>query len=306
MNSGYSLVIPVFNSEKTLESLCTRAGNVLNSITENYEIILINDGSSDNSSIIMQEIKKNNPNIKIINLMRNFGQHNALLCGMRNAKYEFTITMDDDLQHPPEEIPKLIKKLDEGFDVIYGYPKKQNHGFYRNLASTLTKIILKTSMGIKSARYVSPFRVFKTNLCDAFKDYKGAFISIDVLLSWGTNSFSSILIRHDSRILGKTNYTLKKLLNHAFNMLTGFTIIPLQIASLIGFSFAVFGFIILSYVIIRFFLYGSPVPGFPFIASIISIFSGAQLLAIGIIGEYIARIHSRVMDRPQYTIKDHK
>ena len=159
-------------------------------------------------------------------------------------------------------------------------------------------------MGVKTARYVSPFRLFKTDLCRAFEDYKGPFVSIDVLLSWGTYSFSSILINHDLRSVGKTNYTLKKLLNHAFNMLTGFTIIPLQIASLIGFTFSIFGFMILFYVVFRYFLYGSPVPGFPFIASIISIFSGAQLLAIGIIGEYIARIHSRVMDKPQYTIKD--
>ena len=303
---GYSLIVPVYNSESTLEPLCKRLVIVLESITENYEIILINDGSSDGSSIILEKINKINSNFKIINLMRNYGQHNALLCGMRIATYNMTITIDDDLQYQPEEIPKLIEKLNEGYDVVYGYPKKLNHGIYRNIASTLTKIILKTSMGVQTARYVSPFRLFKTDLRRAFEDYKGAFVSIDVLLSWGTNSFSSILINHDFRSVGKTNYTLKKLLNHAFNMLTGFTIIPLQIASLIGFTFSMFGFIILSYVVIRFFLFGSPVPGFPFIASIISIFSGAQLLAIGIIGEYIARIHSRVMDKPQYKIKNYR
>jgi len=303
---GYSIIIPVYNSESTLEPLCERLVMVLENITEAYEIILINDGSLDRSSIIMEKINKINSNFRIINLMRNYGQHNALLCGMRIAKYNMTITIDDDLQYQPEEIPKLIEKLNEGYDVVYGYPKKLNHGIYRNIASILTKIILKTSMGVQTARYVSPFRLFKTDLCRAFEDYKGSFVSVDVLLSWGTNSFSSILINHDLRSVGKTNYTLKKLLNHAFNMLTGFTIIPLQIASLIGFTFSIFGFMILFYVVLRYFLYGSPVPGFPFIASIISIFSGAQLLAIGIIGEYIARIHSRVMDKPQYTIKDSK
>ena len=191
---GYSLIIPVYNSESTLEPLCKRLVKVLEDITENYEIILINDGSSDRSSIIMEKINKINSNFKIINLMRNYGQHNALLCGMRIANYNMTITIDDDLQYHPEEIPKLIEKLNEGYDVVYGYPKKLNHGFYRNIASMLTKIILKTSMGVQTARYVSSFRLFKTDLCRAFGDYKGPFVSIDVLLSWGTNSFSSIVV----------------------------------------------------------------------------------------------------------------
>jgi undecaprenyl-phosphate 4-deoxy-4-formamido-L-arabinose transferase len=166
-----------------------------------------------------------------------------------------------------------------------------------------TKIALKTTMGISMARHVSAFRVFRTELRDSFSDYKGSFISIDVLLSWGTDSFSAIPVNHDQRAEGKSNYTVRKLINHALNMITGFSVLPLQIASIMGFVLALFGLLVLIYVVGRFLLQGSPVPGFSFIASIIAIFSGAQLLAIGIIGEYLARIHFRMMDKPQYSIR---
>jgi undecaprenyl-phosphate 4-deoxy-4-formamido-L-arabinose transferase len=268
-----------------------------------YEIIFINDASMDKSWDIINALSKKDENIKYINLNKNFGQHNALLCGIRHAKYDFIVTMDDDLQNPPEEIPKLLEKLDQGNDVVYGYPKNEQHGMFRNLASILTKIALKTTMGISTARHVSAFRAFRTELRNAFSNYKGAFVSIDVLLSWGSNSFSAIPVNHEKRAEGKSNYTFRKLIKHALNMITGFSVLPLQIASIMGFVLALFGLLVIIYVLGRFLFQGSPVPGFPFIASIIAIFSGAQLLAIGIIGEYLARIHFRAMDKPQYVIK---
>ncbi len=196
-----------------------------------------------------------------------------------------------------------MEKLDQGYDVVYGYPKNEQHGLFRNIASMFTKMALKTTMGVSIARHVSAFRVFRTELRDSFSDYKGSFISIDVLLSWGTNSFSAIPVNHEKRTEGQSNYTFRKLIKHALNMITGFSVLPLQIASIMGFVLALFGLLVIIYVLGRFLLQGSPVPGFPFIASIIAIFSGAQLLAIGIIGEYLARIHFRMMDKPQYRIK---
>jgi undecaprenyl-phosphate 4-deoxy-4-formamido-L-arabinose transferase len=268
-----------------------------------WEIILVNDGSTDESWSRIKRLSDNCDQLIGINLRRNFGQHNALLCGIRQAKYEFIITLDDDLQNPPEEIPKLLEKLDQGYDVVYGYPKIEKHGFFRNIASMFTKMALKTTMGISIARHVGAFRAFRTELRDSFSDYKGSFISIDVLLSWGTNSFSAIPVNHEQRAEGNSNYTVRKLINHALNMITGFSVLPLQIASIMGFVLAIFGLLVLIYVVGRFLLQGSPVPGFPFMASIIAIFSGAQLLAIGIIGEYLARIHFRTMNKPQYLIK---
>ena len=301
-----SAVVPVFNSEKTLQELYSRLTKSLITHCSDYEIIFINDASQDNSSNAIHSIAENDENVKCIDFNKNYGQHNALLCGIRQAKYEFIVTLDDDLQNPPEEIPILLEKLDQGYDVVYGYPKNEQHGLFRNLASMLTKMALKTTMGISVARHVSAFRVFRTELRDSFSDYKGSFISIDVLLSWGTNSFSAIPVNHEKRVKGKSNYTFRKLVRHAANMVTGFSVLPLQIASIIGFILAIFGLFVLLYVAGRFLLEGSPVPGFPFIASIIAIFSGAQLLAIGIIGEYLARIHFRTMNKPQYVIKYQK
>ena len=301
-----SVIIPVYNSADTIVPLYRRIVSVLTGLVVDYEIIFINDASMDKSLDIIYSLSKNDENVKCIDFNKNYGQHNALLCGIRQANCDLIVTLDDDLQNPPEEIPSLLEKLDQGFDVVYGYPTIEKHGIFRNWASVITKMALKTTMGVENAGNVSAFRVFRTELRDSFSDYKGSFISIDVLLSWGTNSFSALPVNHEQRVEGKSNYTVRKLINHALNMITGFSVLPLQIASIMGFVLAFFGLLVFIYVVSRFLLQGSPVPGFPFIASIIAIFSGAQLLAIGIIGEYLARIHFRTMNKPQYFIRQKK
>ncbi len=249
------------------------------------------------------EISKRDKRVRGIQLARNFGQHNALLCGIRAARGEVIVTLDDDLQHPPEEIPKLLNKLAEGYDVVYGTPMTEQHGFWRDIASQVMKLALQSAMGAKIARNVSAFRAFHTRLRDAFANYQSPFVSIDVLLTWATTSFAAIPVQHDPRWSGETNYTFRKLVAHALNMMTGFSTLPLQFASLIGFAFTLFGLVVLTYVIGRFLIHGSSVPGFPFLASVIAIFSGAQLFALGIIGEYLARMHFRAMEKPPYVIR---
>jgi undecaprenyl-phosphate 4-deoxy-4-formamido-L-arabinose transferase len=219
------------------------------------------------------------------------------------AKNEIIVTIDDDLQHPPEEIPKLLDKLAEGYDVVYGTPQKEQHGLWRDLASLVTKMALQSAMGAKTARKASAFRVFRTNARDAFANYQSPFVSIDVLLTWGTTHFAAIPVQHDPRQVGKSNYTFRKLIAHALNMITGFSTLPLQFASMIGFLFTIFGLVVLAYVLGRYLVDGGSVPGFAFLASIIAIFSGAQLFALGIIGEYLARMHQRTMERPVYVVQ---
>jgi len=234
--------------------------------------------------------------------MRNYGQHNALLCGIRAARHEVIATMDDDLQHPPEELPKLLLYLNRGFDVVYGAPEHQQHGFLRNIASTVTKWALQGSMGADSARMVSAFRVFQDHLRQAFQDYHSPFVSIDVLLTWGTKRFAAVVVKHDPRLTGVSHYTVRKLIVHAMNMVTGFSTVPLQIASLLGFVCTLFGLGILIYVLGSYIIRGTQFPGFTFMASMVAIFSGAQLFTLGIIGEYLARMHFRMMERPTYAI----
>ena len=276
---------------------------VLKRTARSYELILVNDDSPDRSWDVICQLARQYSWVLPINLMRNFGQHNALLCGIRAARYDVIVTMDDDLQHPPEEIPKLVALLADGYDVVYGTPEHERHGSVRNLASVVTKIALQNAMGAEIARRVTAFRVFRTEVARAFANYEGSFVSIDVLLTWGTSRFAARSVHHDPRKQGTSGYTFHKLLTHAINMMTGFTTLPLQLASLMGFGFTLFGIFILGYVLFRYFFQGSPVPGFPFLASIVAIFSGAQLFALGIIGEYLARMHFRTMQKPPYVVR---
>ncbi|HTC55102.1 MAG TPA: glycosyltransferase family 2 protein [Candidatus Sulfotelmatobacter sp.] len=303
MLAGLSVVVPVYRSEAILPELVRRLEGTLPAIASSYELVLVNDSSPDGSWNVICQLAQHYRWIHAINLMRNYGQHNALLCGIRAAQYGIIVTIDDDLQHPPEEIPKLLQILEQGFDVVYGRPAQEQHGLLRDLASLTTKLALQNMMGAEIARQVSAFRVFRAEVANAFRHYDGSFVSIDVLLTWGTNRFAASPVRHEPRAKGASGYTFRKLLIHAMNMVTGFSTMPLQIASLVGFAFTLFGFAVLCYVLIRYFLQGTPVPGFPFLASIIALFSGAQLFALGIMGEYLARMHFRSMQKPPYVVR---
>jgi glycosyltransferase involved in cell wall biosynthesis len=302
--SGISVVVPVYNGAATLDDLVCRLTRVLDDGEEPYEIILVNDGSRDTSWHRVVELSRVYGHLRGFNLTRNYGQHNALLAGIREARFGTIVTLDDDLQHPPEEIPNLVLKLREGFDVVYGTPIKEQHGLWRDMASRLTKLALQSAMGAETARKVSAFRVFRVHVREAFADYRSPFVSIDVLLTWGTTSFAAIPVKHNPRALEKSNYTVRKLATHALNMMTGFSTFPLQLASLIGFAFTLLGLLALVYVIVRYVIQGGSVPGFPFLASAIAIFSGAQLFALGILGEYLARMHLRIMEKPAYTVRE--
>lgn len=297
-----TVVIAVYNAEASLPELCRRLSEVLPPIATRYEIILVNDCSGDRSWDVVSALAAGSSAVRGINFMRNYGQHNALLCGIRAAKYEVIVTMDDDLQHPPEEIPRLLARLDEGFDVVYGAPEKEQNGFMRSHASRITRMALRTVVGGEVAKHVSAFRVFRTQLRDAFANYQSPFVSIDVLLTWATTNFGAIMVPFHKRYAGVSNYTVTKLVRYALDMMTGFSTLPLQLASLVGFGCMLFGIGVFLYVLGRYCLEGS-VPGFPFLASIIAIFSGAQLFALGVMGEYLARMHFRSMKRPAYAVR---
>ena len=297
-----STVVPVYNAAETLSLLVERLGNVLAGIFKSYEVILVDDSSLDNSWALIERLVEKYPWVVGIHLMRNYGQHNALLCGIRQARYDVIVTLDDDLQDPPEEIPLLLAELEKGYDVVYGVPQKGQHGLWRDLASRVAKLVLQNTMGIRMAQEVSAFRAFRTEVRKGFEQYTSPLVMIDVLLSWCTSRFSAVKVRHDQRTHGGSNYTFRKLVSHTLNMVTGFSTLPLRFASLLGFFFTLFGAGVLAYVVGRYFLQGS-IPGFPFLASIIAIFSGVQLLTLGIFGEYMARLYDRIMGRPTYVIE---
>lgn len=293
-----SIVIPVYKSAPILPTLVARLEAILPQIAQEYEVILVNDGSPDNSWEVIVQLAESRPWLRGILLMRNYGQHNALLAGIRAAQGEIIITMDDDLQHPPEEIPKLLKELEKGHDVVYGVPQTETHGWVRNFASRFLKWLMGIALDTPHIPRSGAFRAFRSQVRAAFFNYYSSFVSIDVLLSWGTSHFGFVTVRHDPRPIGQSTYTFRKLVRHTFNMITGFSTLPLRFASLLGFVFTAFGLLILAYVLIRYLVQGSPVPGFPFLASVISIFAGVQLFVMGIFGEYMARLYFRIMGRP--------
>jgi glycosyltransferase involved in cell wall biosynthesis len=301
--SSVSVVVPVYDAARTLATLLERLDRSLVASGLPFEVIAVNDGSRDESWQLIQEEASHRRWLVGIDFSRNFGQHNALLCGIRAARYDAIVTLDDDLQNPPEEIPRLLDLLASGYDVVYGSPEQEQHGVWRDIASQTTKLVLGRVLGASTARQVSGFRAFRTELRAAFDDYSGPSVNVDVLLTWATARFGATKVRHDRRQLGASNYTFRKLAAHALNMLTGFSTVPLQIASVLGFGLTAFGLILLVYVISRYVIQGVTVPGFTFLATVIVIFSGAQLFTLGVIGEYLARMHFRVMRQPSYSIR---
>lgn len=302
--TSLSIVVPVYNGALSLRQLVAELSQTLPAIADEYEVIFVEDDGKDDSWSVLRELVHQYPFVRAFKHMRNYGQHNALLYGIRQARYEFTATMDDDLQHPPAELSRLLDKLHEGYDMVYGTPEQERHGFLRDMASQVTKLALQSAMGVDVATKVSAFRMFRTQLRDAFGHYESPFVNLDVLLTWGTTRFAAITTPHAPRKYGISNYTLRKLIVHALNMMTGYSTLPLQISSLIGFTLTLFGILILVYVIVRALIENQAPAGFPFLASTIAIFSGAQLFALGIIGEYLARMHVRIMGRPSSVVRE--
>jgi undecaprenyl-phosphate 4-deoxy-4-formamido-L-arabinose transferase len=297
-----SIVIPVFNAEPNLAELHRQLMPAMTSLVERFELILVEDCSTDRSWEIVRRLAQDDERVRGIRLNRNYGQHNALLCGIRAARYDVIVTMDDDLQNPVSEIPKLLAAVAAGYEVVYGSSRERQHGLLRYIASRLTKLALRSAMGAKTATQVSAFRAFPTRLRAAFEDYRSPSVSIDVLLTWATSRFTAVEVQHAARRAGESNYTIRKLITHAFNLMTGFSTLPLKLASVIGFFFTLFGFGVLAWVLGRYFVSGASVPGFAFLASIIAIFSGAQMFTLGIFGEYLGRMYGRTMERPAYVV----
>ena len=232
-----SAIVPVYRSAQILPELHRRLGAALRASPRATRSSR-GRGGGDGSWAAIERLAEQDPHVRGIRMSRNYGQHNALLCGIRAARHEITVTLDDDLQNPPEEIAKLIDRLVvDDVDVVYGTPISEQHGFLRDRGSQITKLALQSAMGAETARKVSAFRAFRTRLRDAFAAYGGPYVSIDVLLTWGTTRFSHVSVRTRSRARsGQSNYTFRTFVTHAFNMMTGFSTVPLQIASIIGFA----------------------------------------------------------------------
>jgi glycosyltransferase involved in cell wall biosynthesis len=299
---GVSVVVPVFRSGPTLSELVDRVGLALADTP--HEVVLVDDGSPESTWEVVRSLATERDHVRALRLGRNFGQHNALVAGVRSAGYDVTVTIDDDLQNPPEEIPALLAALQAGLDVVYGSPFTASQDRWRRLAGRLSRWAMAGALGAENASRMTSFRAFRTDLRRAFDGEVGPSVSLDALLSWGTSSFGSVEVRHDARQEGSSNYSFRRLLRFAIDTATGYSALPLQMATTVGFATAVFGLGLLAWVLGRLVVEGGSAPGFPFLASAIAIFSGVQLMTLGIMGEYLARMHFRLMRKPTYVVAE--
>jgi undecaprenyl-phosphate 4-deoxy-4-formamido-L-arabinose transferase len=295
-----SVVIPVYGAERVLRRLVERLCAVLDDMRLHYEIIFVNDDSPDGSWNVLRELQSEHPDrITVIRLTRNFGQHNATMCGFSEVRGRYVLTLDDDLQHPPEEIPKLWNALHEsGLDVMYGRYREKRHHAFRNIGSWSLNLVYRKIFGL-AARF-SSFRLVRRELIDAAVSYQLNFTFIDGLLAWNTTRIGSVEVRHDARDEGRSGYSVGKLLLLALNLLTNFSLVPLQAATLLGFVAAGSGLAVGLMYLARAVFGQIAVPGYASIITAVLFLGGAQLLALGVIGEYVGRLHLNVNRKPQF------
>lgn len=301
---GLSVVIPCYGSESTLRALVTALLPALGSLATAFEVILVVDGSPDDTFEIARSLQAEHPGtVRTILLRRNYGQHNALLAGLSRARFGITITMDDDLQHRPDQIGALLAPLrDPGVDLVYGVPTIEEHGTLRSFASRAVKSALALS-GVPNAKDVSAFRAFRTDLRDGFAHVTDPFVSIDVVLSWTTASVVRVPVVMDERAAGRSGYTLGKLLAHAANMATGYSVLPLRLVTWLGFFVSAFGGVALVTVLVRYWSGQIEVAGFTTLVAMLGLLCGVIMLSLGILGEYLGRLHVRSMQRPTYVVR---
>ena len=270
---------------------------------DDIELILVDDGSPDQTWAQITEVASDHEWVHGIRLSRNYGQHNALLAGLRAARHDLVLTMDDDLQNPPEAIPLLLAALTEDVDLVYGTPIEESHSRRRNLASVAAKRLMSASLGPDVHAQSSAFRAFRRRILNGSANCEDPYLSIDVLLSWATTRIAVVEVDFATRQQGTSGYSFLKLLRHALNMVTGYSTRPLRAVSVIGLTVSAVSLLLMLYTLIRFAIDPSDVEGFAFLAVSISLFSGVQLLSLGVLAEYLSRMHFRTMGRPAYTTR---
>lgn len=302
----YSIVVPVYNSEKSLEDLYTRLSKIFEEEQQLFELILVDDSSKDNSYQIMKKLNSENSNVKIIQMSKNYGQHKATLCGMRYTTGEFVITMDDDLQHPPEEIPKLIKAMDENenIDVVIGVYDSKKHNLIRNLGTMctnkLTSLIFHKDPNLK----LTSFRLMRRRIVDGLLSFNLKNPRIGHMLLQISNRILDVQVHHDVRVYGKSGYSFKRLVNDFFNNVLNNSDLPLKILGRIGIISFISSILLSLYYICNYLIRGVRVQGWTTLVVLILLFSGMILFALGLIGNYMIRILNETKESPTYVIRN--
>jgi len=299
-----SVVVPCYRSMKTLPTLVRRVDAALSDSVTGYEIVLVVDGSPDDTWIVASGLAREFGTVRALRLARNYGQHNALIAGIRAARYDVVVTIDDDLQHPPEEIEVLLGALTEDVDLVYGVARDEEHGAARSLASRSVKAALSHALSVPNARSLSAFRAFRTDLRAGFDQVTSPNLCVDVALSWATTRIAAVPVRMDQRDEGRSGYTLRSLTRYATNLVVGYSTTPLRVVTYVGFVVGAGALLLFLRLLWLHFTGETTVAGFTTIAGMVALFASAQMVAIGVLGEYVGRIHTAGMGRPTYLIRD--
>lgn len=301
----YSIVIPVFNGAKTLIELYQRIDAVFREINCFYEMILVEDGGGDDSWSIMKRLRKDHPHVKIIQMTRNFGQHNALICGFSFAKGEYVITLDDDLQNPPEEIPKLIEAMmSSGCDVVFGVPEKRKHSLWKNIGSFFHQKMISWLFKLKPDTKISNYRMIRKEIIDHVLQFSTPNPALGFLLLAVTDRVKSVTVKHHQRTLGNSNYGLTRMLKLFFNGLLYYSDLPLKVVFFMGIGCLTLSGVLGIYYFILYLSGAIGVTGWTTIVLLVLFFSGIGMFSIGIIGEYLLRIIQEANRMPQYVIRE--
>jgi len=307
-NMEVSIVIPVYRSSKILPVLVQQIDAAMTeaSIAKNYELILVNDCSPDDSWSTIEKLCDHYATIKGLNLMKNTGQHNAIMAGLNHAAGKIIVMMDDDLQHSPEDIILLVQKINEGFDACYTRFSERRHSAWKVLCSKFTDKVAGIMLDKPKNLYMSPFKAISRNVKDEIIKYTGPFAYVDGLILMVTHNLASIDVKHHKRYEGSGNYNFVKGVTLWLKMATNFSIVPLRIASFFGLLSAVCGFLYALILIIEKITMDVPVIGWASLIVTILIMGGIQLFAIGAIGEYLGRAYININGKPQFVVKSKK
>lgn len=305
-----SIVIPLYNSEATISALVDTLVLELKDVFQRLEIVLVNDGSKDATHrVALQTLDRHPEIVRYFRLSRNFGEHNAVMCGLNQSTGDYVCIIDDDLQIKPREIHKLVTKLDEGYDVVYSYYARKQHSAFRNLGSAFTNWLATLLLGKPKDLYLSSFKLMNRFLVDTVTSYKGPFPYIDSLILRATDSIGTQLCEHEKRAVGSSNYTIRKLFRLWLNMVTSISILPLKVASLLGLVMTCIGLLLALFFSLSWALGGifadSPVPkGWASIIVTVVLFTGLQFSILGMLGEYLGRLYLVQNRTPQYLVRE--
>lgn len=299
-----SFVIPVYHGQETIIPLFNQIKEACDKYSYNFETIFIWDCGPDKSWERIIELKQNHPElVKGIKLSRNFGQHNAIICGFSISQGEFIVTMDEDLQHNPFEIIALVNKQTEGdYDVVYGNYPERKHNSFRNITSRILKRLLKIGIPELHPDY-SAYRLIKKEVALSTLDMQNSYTFLDGYLSWITNSFGSVYVSHNNRQGGVSSYTIKKLINHSINIFVTFSNLPIKIVTWLSLLFFVFTMSYASYIFIEKIFFNNLIPGYASMIVLLGVGIGSILFGISVIGEYIHRINLKTTKRPNFMIQ---